>query len=67
MSQFHIIKENRGHNKMIKYLEIHGLRGFGECQKVNFAIPSSHKRGSGLTILVGANNTRKKTIIEYLI
>lgn len=51
---------------MIKYLEIHGLRGFGERQKVNFAIPSSHKRGSGLTIFVGANNTGKTTIIEAL-
>ncbi len=50
---------------MIKKIFIHGLRGFGEKREVNFAIPNGIK-GSGLTILVGSNNTGKTTIFEAL-
>ncbi len=50
---------------MIKKLTIHGLRGFGEKQTIEFAVPNN-KPGSGLTILVGANNSGKTTILEAL-
>lgn len=50
---------------MIKNITINGLRGFGEKRKIDFSMPSG-KLGSGLTILVGANNTGKTTIVEAL-
>ena len=50
---------------MIKDISIHGLRGFGEERTISFAIPNG-LCGSGLTMLVGANNTGKTTILEAL-
>lgn len=50
---------------MIRSLKIHGLRGFGEERTINFTIPNG-STGSGLTILVGSNNTGKTTILEAL-
>jgi len=50
---------------MINNISIHGLRGFGKEQSIRFAIPND-KEGSGLTILVGANNSGKTTILEAL-
>lgn len=50
---------------MINCLTIHGLRGFGEEKTIEFAIPNG-KPGSGLTIMVGANNSGKTTIFEAL-
>jgi predicted ATP-dependent endonuclease of OLD family len=50
---------------MIKSIKIHGLRGFGQERTVQFAIPNN-TLGSGLTILVGGNNTGKTTILEAL-
>lgn len=50
---------------MIKNISIHGLRGFGEERSIIFSIPNGSP-GSGLTILVGANNTGKTTIAEAL-
>ncbi|MBQ3027577.1 MAG: AAA family ATPase, partial [Lachnospiraceae bacterium] len=50
---------------MIKEISIHGLRGFGVERTIHFAIPNGVS-GSGLTILVGANNTGKTTISEAL-
>lgn len=50
---------------MIDNISIHGLRGFGKQQSIQFAIPND-KEGSGLTILVGANNSGKTTILEAL-
>lgn len=52
-------------DQMIKSVTIHGLRGFGEEHTINFAVPQEMP-GSGLTILVGANNTGKTTILEAL-
>jgi predicted ATPase len=46
-------------------LEITGLRGFASAQTISFARPTG-KRGSGLTVVVGANNTGKSTVIEAL-
>ena len=50
---------------MLKTIEILGLRGFAQTQILNFAIPTG-ANGSGLTILVGANNAGKSTVIEAI-
>lgn len=42
-----------------------GLRGLSSEQAVHFAIPSGEP-GSGLTMLLGSNNSGKSTIIEAL-
>ena len=49
---------------MYKNLKIKGLRGFGTEQTLNLAVPVDNKEGSGLTIIVGANNSGKSTIWE---
>jgi predicted ATPase len=46
-------------------MEIAGYRGFIASQTVNFAVPNG-KLGSGLTIITGANNSGKSTILECL-
>lgn len=51
---------------MIKQLTISGFRGFGQTQAISFALPREGKRGSGLTIITGANNSGKTTIIEAI-
>lgn len=51
---------------MIKSVSINGLRGFSTEQMISFAIPEENKPGSGLTIMVGANNSGKTTILEAL-
>ena len=52
--------------KMIKKLSISGFRGFGEKQTLSFALPNGQKPGSGMTIITGANNTGKTTIVESI-
>jgi len=47
----------------LERIEIKGLRGFEDEGKINLAIPNG-QYGSGLTILVGPNNSGKSTIIE---
>jgi predicted ATP-dependent endonuclease of OLD family len=47
----------------IKKIKIEGYRGFGDSQDLTTAIPNS-KNGSGLTVIVGPNNSGKSTIIE---
>lgn len=49
----------------IKKIDIEGLRGFGTTKSFDFSIPNG-KKGSGITILVGANNGGKSTVIEAL-
>ena len=51
---------------MIKEIRISGFRGFGSSQTIPFAIPDAQKSGSGLTIITGANNAGKTTIIEAI-
>ena len=51
---------------MIKTLSISGFRGFGVPQVVKFEIPDQEREGSGLTIITGANNAGKATIIESI-
>ena len=50
----------------IKKLTIKGLRGFSEETNINFAIPDNISPGSGLTVLVGPNNSGKSTVIEAI-
>lgn len=51
---------------MIYKLSISGFRGFGQVQSMTFAIPDGKTLGSGLTIITGANNSGKTTIIEAI-
>lgn len=50
---------------MVKELSILGLRGFGDKQTIRFSIPNGNP-GSGITFIVGANNSGKSTILEAL-
>ena len=51
---------------MLKKLSIEHYKGFYEEQSLDFAIPNN-KNGSGLTLIVGPNNTGKTTVIESLL
>lgn len=51
---------------MIKELTISGFRGFGITQTIRFALPNETTLGSGLTIITGANNSGKTTIVESI-
>lgn len=51
---------------MIYKLSISGFRGFGQEQTLTFARPNGKTPGSGLTIITGANNSGKTTIIEAI-
>ena len=51
---------------MIDTITIGGLRGFGKAQTIKFAKPDGENEGSGLTFVVGANNTGKTTIAEAI-
>lgn len=48
----------------IKRLTIKGLRGFSAKTNIHFAIPDNITPGSGLTVMVGPNNSGKSTVIE---
>lgn len=48
----------------IKKITIEGLRGYSVKTDIEFAIPDKTNPGSGLTVLVGPNNSGKSTIIE---
>jgi AAA domain-containing protein len=49
----------------LKTLEITGLRGFSTTESLRFACPDG-RLGSGLTVLVGANNAGKSTVVEAI-
>ena len=51
---------------IIKSVTIKGIRGFSEQKKIEFAIPDRKNRGSGLTVMVGPNNSGKSTVIETI-
>ena len=51
---------------MYRSLEIEGFRGFGSHQRLDLAIANGTDPGSGLTIIVGENNSGKSSIIEAL-
>lgn len=44
---------------------VEGYRGFAKAQSLTLALPNG-ERGGGLTILVGANNAGKSTVVEAL-
>lgn len=50
----------------LKTLSIAGYRGFNEHRAINLAVPKGQREGSGLTIITGANNSGKSTVIEAL-
>lgn len=50
----------------IKKLSIEGIRGFSSKTDIEFALPDGKHEGSGLTILVGPNNSGKSTVIEAI-
>jgi predicted ATP-dependent endonuclease of OLD family len=52
---------------MLKKLTIEHYKGFYEEQSVDFAEPDNEKNGSGLTVIVGPNNTGKTTLLECLL
>jgi predicted ATPase len=47
----------------LTHLEISGLRSFADPERLELAIPNG-EFGSGITVLVGPNNSGKSTIIE---
>lgn len=51
----------------LQRLEIEHYRGGVEKQSINFAVPKEDRLGSGLTLIVGPNNTGKTSIIESLL
>src|SRR5579863_1721118 len=52
---------------MLKKLSIEHYKGFYEEQSLSFALPHDNLEGSGLTLIVGPNNTGKTTVIESLL
>jgi predicted ATP-dependent endonuclease of OLD family len=46
--------------------ELKGFRGFTKKQTVDFAAPDNTKLGSGITYIVGENNSGKTSILEAL-
>jgi len=51
--------------KFLKTLSIAGYRGFNEHRVIHLAIPKA-RGGTGLTVITGANNSGKSTVIEAL-
>ena len=51
---------------IIKRLSIEGFRGFSKKIDLNFAVPDGINKGSGLTVLVGPNNSGKSSVIEAI-
>ncbi len=52
---------------LLKSLSIEHYKGFFERQSILFSFPDNVNNGSGLTLIVGPNNTGKTTIIESLL
>lgn len=50
----------------LKTLSIAGYRGFNEARVIHLAVPKDRCEGSGLTVITGANNSGKSTLIEAL-
>jgi predicted ATP-dependent endonuclease of OLD family len=51
--------------ELLKSLSIENYRGFASKQTLSFAIPNG-KPGSGLTMILGQNNSGKSTVLEVL-
>jgi predicted ATP-dependent endonuclease of OLD family len=50
----------------LQKFEIENFRAFGSKQIIEFAVPIKGKPGSGLTLLVGPNNSGKTTILRSI-
>jgi len=50
----------------INSLTVKGIRSFKNLTTINFAVPDGNNEGSGLNMLVGANNSGKSSLIETL-
>lgn len=50
----------------LETVSISGYRGFDEAQAIGLAMPDGQHEGSGLTVITGANNSGKSTVIEAL-
>ena len=50
----------------LKTLSIAGYRGFNDRRSIHLAVPNNEREGSGLTVITGANNSGKSTVIEAL-
>ncbi|MEG3192814.1 MULTISPECIES: ATP-dependent nuclease [Novilysobacter] len=51
---------------LLKTLSIAGYRGFNVQRVIHLAMPEDRREGSGLTVITGANNSGKSTVIEAL-
>ena len=49
---------------IIKRITIGGFRGFSDETTIELAIPDKKNEGSGLTVMVGPNNSGKSSVIE---
>ena len=49
-----------------KSIMLNGFRGYSRPTVIEFAVPDGIHEGSGLTILVGPNNSGKSTVIEAI-
>lgn len=58
-----LISEKSNILRHFLYIEILGLRGFARLEKLDLAVPNG-SLGSGLTVVVGANNMGKSTVWE---
>ena len=58
--------KRKGEKMPINNITIKGLRGFTNETKIHFAVPDKENIGSGLTVLVGPNNSGKSTLIEAI-
>jgi energy-coupling factor transporter ATP-binding protein EcfA2 len=52
---------------MLRSLALTNFRAFGSRQEMEFAIPDGRSPGSGLTILVGPNNSGKTSVFRALL
>lgn len=52
--------------ELLKELSIENYRGFFSKQTIYFGVPDGENEGSGLTVIVGQNNSGKSTIMDVL-
>lgn len=50
----------------VNSLEVLGYRGFATSQSLEFSVPNNQAEGSGITFILGANNSGKSAFLEVL-